>query len=109
MNKIIVTIILVACAGLFNFKASAQGTIEVTGAATVSITPDRITVEIAVEEFYRKKSATDSVKVDIVSLEKDVRRALGCGPAFNEPARLPFLRLWTGAPVRSPPCDCGGG
>lgn len=49
--------------------------IEVNGAATVSIVPDRITVEIGMQEYFRKKGANDSVKVTLGEIEKQVRKA----------------------------------
>lgn len=51
--------------------------IEVNGASTVSIVPDRITVEIGLQEYYDKKSATDSVKVTLAQIEKEARKAFG--------------------------------
>lgn len=50
--------------------------IEVTGTATVSIVPDRITFEIGMEEFYRHDGRGDSALVRIADIEKDVRRVL---------------------------------
>lgn len=52
------------------------GVIEVTGSSTVSITPDRMTIEITMEEYYKKFANGDSVKVTISETEKSVRRAL---------------------------------
>lgn len=50
--------------------------IEVTGSATINIIPDRITVEIGLEEYYSHKSGGDSVKVKLDDIEKNVRRTL---------------------------------
>ena len=50
--------------------------IEVTGSATINIIPDRITVEIGIEEYYSHKSGGDSVKVKLDNIEKNVRRTL---------------------------------
>lgn len=50
--------------------------IEVTGSATVSIVPDRITVEIGMEEYYRKRTFGDSTLVRLSEIEDRVRRTL---------------------------------
>lgn len=52
------------------------GTIEVTGSATVNIVPDRITIEIGMEEYYRHSPSGDSVMVKLPKIEKGVRSAL---------------------------------
>ena len=51
-------------------------TIEVSGSATVSITPDRTTVEIGMEEYYRHQADGDSVIVGLPVIERSVRRTL---------------------------------
>lgn len=51
--------------------------IEVTGSATMNIIPDRITIEIGMEEYYRHKASGDSTLVRLSDIEKDVRRTLG--------------------------------
>ena len=51
-------------------------TIEVSGSATVSIIPDRITVEIGMEEYYRHQADGDSVIVGLPVIERSVRRTL---------------------------------
>lgn len=65
---------------VFSVKAKDDslktGKIEVSGAATVIITPDRITVEIGIEEYYKKKSANDSVKIPLSEIEKEVNAVL---------------------------------
>lgn len=53
-----------------------EGKITVTGTSTVSITPDRITVEIGMLEYYNKLSDTDSVKVTLQEIEQVVREVL---------------------------------
>lgn len=49
--------------------------IEVSGTATISIVPDRITVEIGMEEYF-KPSANDSARVSIRAIEAQVREIL---------------------------------
>jgi len=50
--------------------------IEVTGSATMNIIPDRITIEIGMEEYYRHKASGDSTIVKLYDIEKDVRKTL---------------------------------
>lgn len=50
-------------------------TIEVTGSATLSIVPDRITIEIGLEEYF-KRTGADSAKVKISEIERQVRQTL---------------------------------
>lgn len=60
--------------------ASAQSRqpalIEVTGSATINIVPDRITIEIGMEEYYKQRMIGDSVLVRLADIEKDVRKVL---------------------------------
>lgn len=51
--------------------------IEVTGSATMNIIPDRITIEIGMEEYYKHKASGDSTIVKLYDIEKDVRKTLG--------------------------------
>ncbi len=51
--------------------------IEVTGSATMNIIPDRITVEIGMEEYYTHKASGDSTLVKLSDIERDVRKTLG--------------------------------
>lgn len=50
--------------------------IEVTGSATMNIIPDRITIEIGMEEYYKHKASGDSTIVKLYDIEKDVRKTL---------------------------------
>lgn len=50
--------------------------IEVTGSATVNIVPDRITVEIGMEEYYKQKVFGDSTIVRLADIEKNLRSTL---------------------------------
>ena len=50
--------------------------IEVTGSATMNIIPDRITIEIGLEEYYKHKASGDSTIVKLSDIEKDVRKTL---------------------------------
>lgn len=51
-------------------------TIEVSGSATINIIPDRITVEIGMEEYYKQKVFGDSTIVKLSEIENKVRNAL---------------------------------
>lgn len=66
---------------LLPFSAHAENgdvpTIEVTGSATMNIVPDRITVEIGMEEYHKHTAAGDSVLVRLSDIERDVRATLG--------------------------------
>lgn len=73
MNKLIT--IIVALLVSLNVSAESSPEIEVTGTATIDIVPDRITVEIGMEEYY-KPSKNDSVIVKIGDIEKRVRGIL---------------------------------
>lgn len=59
-------------------SASAQSIIEVTGSATINIVPDRITVEIGMEEYFipDKDNPGDSTLVGIKAVERGVMRVL---------------------------------
>lgn len=50
-------------------------TIEVTGSATINIVPDRITIEVGMEEYYKVKVFGDSSIVRLSDIEKNVRTA----------------------------------
>ncbi len=54
------------------FSASAQSIIEVTGSATINVVPDRITVEIGMEEYFipDENNPGDSVLVGIKAVER---------------------------------------
>lgn len=70
-NRILLALFLIMDA--LNLTAQNPATIEVTGSATINIVPDKITVEIGMEEFYRKDSASDSVKMDLEKIEQQIR------------------------------------
>lgn len=55
-------------------RAAGQPMIEVTGSATVSIVPDRITVEVGMEEYYSHSASGDSALVRIPAIERRVRK-----------------------------------
>ena len=59
-------------------SASAQSIIEVTGSATINIVPDRITVEIGMEEYFipDEYNPGDSTLVGIKAVERGVMRVL---------------------------------
>lgn len=78
MKTKIIIIICIAIASL-SMAVKAQlvpSVIEVTGSATVNIVPDRITVEIGMEEYYRQKVFGDSSIVRLSEIEGKVRKTL---------------------------------
>lgn len=78
MKTRIVTLICFLMASLYlSLKAQlVPSVIEVTGSATVNIVPDRITVEIGMEEYYKPKVFGDSTIVKLSEIEKKVRKTL---------------------------------
>lgn len=62
--------------GLFAASAETYPFIEVTGSATVNIVPDRITIEIGIEEYYRHNASGDSSLVKLRTIEDNVRHTL---------------------------------
>lgn len=78
MNRIVLTLICTMMAGL-TMVVKGQlipSAIEVTGSATINIVPDRITVEIGMEEYYKQKTFGDSTLVKLSEIEKKVRKTL---------------------------------
>lgn len=66
-------------------QTAQSPTIEVTGSATINIVPDRITIEIGMEEYYDPVSGGDSVIVKLADIEKKVRASLhGAGIADKD-------------------------
>lgn len=64
---------------LSGINATAQANpliIEVNGSASISIIPDRITIEISLEEYHERLGSRDSVIVKLSEIEKQVRRTL---------------------------------
>ncbi len=74
-----IIIFLAACL-ISSFTINAENTdkpmIEVTGLATLNIIPDRITIEIGMEEYYKHAALGDSTVVKLADIEKDVRKTL---------------------------------
>ena len=67
---------LVVMMGSMEAKSADGSFIEVSGTATISIVPDRITVEIGMEEYYVPAADGDSALVTIGEIERRVRRTL---------------------------------
>lgn len=74
---------LIACLSIFMLSACsllAKGRdtplIEVSGSATLNIVPDRITIEIGMEEYFKHKADGDSTVVTLSEIEKKVRKTL---------------------------------
>lgn len=77
MNKILFAVMILAMAcGIARAQDCAPRFIEVSGTATLNIVPDRITVEIGMEEYFTPTASGDSTLVRIAQIENDVRRAL---------------------------------
>lgn len=57
-------------------QTSAQAFIEVNGTTTLNIAPDRITVEIEIEEYFRPDKSGDSTVVRLRDIERSVRKEL---------------------------------
>ncbi|MDE6135099.1 MAG: SIMPL domain-containing protein [Muribaculaceae bacterium] len=74
MNKVIL-----ALAALLMTSVSGKAQtfmIEVTGSATLNIVPDRISIEIGIEEYFKQKAIGDSTVVKLADIEKGVRKTL---------------------------------
>ncbi len=77
MRKILfLTAILLSSVVGLHAEGTQPPLIEVTGSATLNIIPDRITVEIGMEEYFRFKVFGDSVLVGMPEIEKGVRKVL---------------------------------
>ena len=75
--KIMATICSLAISLLMTARGQVNSqSIEVTGTATINIVPDRITVEIGMEEYYKKKLLGDSMIVKLSEIEGKVRATL---------------------------------
>lgn len=74
-NMIVFAMLVVS---LINGYAESAGepVIEVTGSATMNIVPDRITIEIGLEEYYKYKVFGDSTLVKLSDIERNVRKTL---------------------------------
>ncbi|MCM1532099.1 MAG: SIMPL domain-containing protein [Bacteroides sp.] len=62
--------------GTLSVNAQGKPVIEVSGSASISIVPDRISIEIGMEEYYKKQANGDSVVVKIPEIEQQVRAIL---------------------------------
>ncbi len=77
MRKLILSaaiMLISAIAG--HAEGAGSPVIEVTGSATMNIIPNRITIEIGMEEYYTHKASGDSTLVRLSDIENDVRRTL---------------------------------
>ncbi|HBI58397.1 MAG: SIMPL domain-containing protein [Duncaniella sp.] len=74
--KIVMMSVLLVPMSLLS-RAESGNYIEVTGSATVNIVPDRITVEVGMEEYYETGRNGDSLLVKLHQIEKDVRHVFG--------------------------------
>lgn len=73
---LLLTVILLVSALCGSAADNSPAVIEVTGTATLNIVPDRITIEIGMEEYYRHSSPADSTLVPLREIERGVRRLL---------------------------------
>lgn len=62
--------------GTHPLHAGDKPVIEVSGTASISIIPDRITIEIGMEEYYKRLSGGDSVVVKLSEIEQHLRKVL---------------------------------
>lgn len=67
--------VAVIIGSLISFGQQSSPMIEVSGSSTISIIPDRISVEIGLEEYFRQ-SSDDSVKIDLRFIETEIRKVL---------------------------------
>lgn len=72
VRAILISAMMTPIAGL----SQSVPAIEVTGSATVNIVPDRITIEIGMEEYYKHTDSGDSILVRLPEIEKQVRKTL---------------------------------
>lgn len=75
-NALIFFCLMMAVLGMTAKAQLIPSDIEVTGSATINIVPDRITVEIGMEEYYKQKTFGDSTLVKLSEIEKKVRKTL---------------------------------
>ena len=77
MKKFILSSVLLLASVIAAYAQASEGTvIEVTGSATLNIIPDRITIEIGIEEYYRHDPSGDSAVVRLSEIENGVRYVL---------------------------------
>lgn len=76
MRQLLFSIMLVVTIFCGRAQMSSPSIIEVTGSATLNIVPDRITIEIGMEEYFSRKESGDSVLVRMPKIENDVRKVL---------------------------------
>lgn len=67
-------VVLASCMALA--ADNPERVIEVSGSATINIVPDRITIEIGMEEYFKKDATGDSSLVSLSTIENNVRAAL---------------------------------
>ncbi len=76
MKKTILALALLAASLPGHAQTAEPPLIEVSGTATLNIVPDRISIEIGMEEYYTHKASGDSSIVKLADIEKGVRRVL---------------------------------
>lgn len=76
LSWILVVVVVLGIIPCGLYAQDGTSTIDVTGTATVNIVPDRITIEIGMEEYYLHKSPNDSVLVRLPEIEKNIRKTL---------------------------------
>ena len=77
MKKNLIVFAMLVMSFIKGYAESArEPVIEVTGSATMNIVPDRITIEIGLEEYYKQKVFGDSTLVKLSDIERNVRKTL---------------------------------
>lgn len=72
----ILSVILLGALASGRSENAGPSVIEVSGSATVNIIPERITIEIGMEEYCRPIASGDSVIVSLSDIERGVRQVL---------------------------------
>lgn len=75
-SRFLLGLVLALALDLFPVYADEKPVIEVSGTASISIVPDRITLEIGMEEYYQKQADGDSVVVSLAEIEGRLRQVL---------------------------------
>ena len=73
---ILVSVFMLAASCSVKVAAEITPCIEVSGSATLNIVPDRMTVRIGIQEYYRHNQGGDSVLVRLADIDKKVRNVL---------------------------------
>lgn len=75
-KMLLVIALVVLTTGFVRATTIPDRIIEVSGSATVNIVPDRITIEIGMEEYFKKDGSGDSALVELPAIENNIRAVL---------------------------------